>query len=162
MGSDGMSKRQRKKLEAARRVTEAGPEILAYGTGTGQARLSKGLIGLVGGFAVLFLVLLVLVHVVLIPGVVLVVVAIGLIRPKRGVALTSDAVLMFHESVWNGKPNRLILSSPPSSFSVSNPPNSGGSRVALLLGTERVTLKTNEYQRLLRAVAPPAVELPPI
>ena len=162
MGSDGMSKRQRKKLETARRVTEAGPEILAYGTGTGQARLSKGLIGLVGGFAALFLVLLVLVHVVLIPGVVLVVVAIGLVRPKRGVALTSDAVLVFHESVWNGKPNRLILSSPPSSFSASNPPNSGSSRVALLLGTERVTLKTNEYQRLLRAVAPPAVELPPI
>jgi 4-amino-4-deoxy-L-arabinose transferase-like glycosyltransferase len=161
VGTDGMSKRQRKKLDAARRVNESGSEILAYGTGSGHARLSKGLIGLVVGFAVLFLVVLVLVHVVLIPGVVFVVVVIGLIRPKRGVALTPDAVLVFHESVWNGKPNRLILSSPASSFSASNPPISGGSRVSLLLGTERVTLKASEYERLLRAVAPPAVELPP-
>ena len=161
VGSDGMSKRQCKKIDAARRVTEPGSDILAYGTGSGHARLSKGLIGLVVGFAVLFLVVLVLVHVVLIPGAVLVVVALGLIRPKRGVALTPDAVLVFHESVWNGKPNRLILSSPASSFSASNPLSSGGSRVSLLLGTERVTLKTNEYERLLRAVAPPAVELPP-
>ena len=161
MGADGINKRQAKKLDAARRVTESGSEILAYGTGSGHARLSKGLIGLVVGFALLFLVLLVLVHVVLLPGVVLVVLAIGLIRPKRGVALTPDAVLVFHESMWNGKPTRLLLSSPASSFSPSNPPNSGSSRVSLLLGAERVTLKTNEYQRLLRAVASPAVELPP-
>jgi hypothetical protein len=115
MDSDGMNKGQRKKLAAARRVAESGSEILAYGTGSGHARLSKGLVGLVVGFAVLLLVVLVLVHVVLIPGVVLVVVAIGLIRPKRGVALTPDAVLVFHESIWNGKPNRLILRSPASS-----------------------------------------------
>ena len=140
MGSDGMNKRQRKKLEArARRVTEAGPEILAYGTGTGQARLSKGLIGLLGGFAVLFLVLLVLVHVVLIPEWFSSWWQSASSGQKRGVALTSDAVLVFHESVWNGKPNRLILSSPPSSFSASNPPNSGRSRVTVLLGTEQAS-----------------------
>jgi hypothetical protein len=160
VGPNRISRRQQKKLDAARRVTESRPEVLAYGTGSGHARLSKSLIGLVVGFAVLFLVVLVLAHVVLIPGVVLVVVAIGLTRPKRGVALTPDAVLVFHESLWNGKPNRLILSSPASSFSASHP-NIGGSRVSLLLGTERVTLKANEYKRLLRAVAPPAVEPPP-
>ena len=159
MGPHGTSKRQHKKLDAARRVAEPGSEILAYGTGSGHARMSKGLVGLVVGFAVLFVVLLVAVHVVLIPGVVLVVLAIALIRPKRGVALTPDAVLVFHESMWNGKPNRLILSTPADSFSASNTPSTGGSRVSVLLGTERVTLKTNEYERLLRgAVAPPAVE----
>ena len=161
MGSDGVSKRQHKNFDAARRVSDPGLEILAYATGSGHTRMSRGLIGLVAGFAVLFVVVLVAVHVVLIPGVVLVVVAIGLMRPKRGVALTPDAVLVFHESMWNGKPNRLILSAPAASFSASNAPSTGASRVSLLLGSERVTLKTNEYGRLLRAVVPPAVELPP-
>ena len=160
MGSDGMSKRQHKKLDAARRIVDRGSEILAYGTGSGHARISKGLIGLVVGFAVLFVVVLIAVHVVLIPGVVLVVVTTGLIRPKRGVALTRDAVLVFQESMWNGKPNRLILSFPAASFSASNALSPRVSRVSFLLGTERITLKTNEYERLLRAVVPPAVELP--
>lgn len=159
MGSDGLSKRQHKKLEAVRRVAEPGTEILAYGTGSGHARLSKGL---VVGFVLLFVVVLVLVHVALIPGVIFVVVAVGLIRPKRGLALTPDAVLVFHESMWNGKPNRLLLTSPASSFSASNAPNASGSRVSLVLGAERITLKANEYERLLRAVVPPAVELPPL
>jgi hypothetical protein len=161
MGSSGMSKKQHQKLDAARRVAEPGVEILAYGTGTGHARMSKGLIGLVVGFVVLFVIVLVAVHVVLIPGVVLIVVAIGLIRPRRGVALTPDSVLVFHESMWSGKPNRLILSTPAASFSGSTAPGPGHSRVALLLGTERVSLKTNEYERLLRAGVPPAVEIPP-
>jgi hypothetical protein len=161
MGPDGISKRQHKKLDAARRIAEPGSEILAYGTGSGHARMSKGLVGLVVGFAALFLVVLVAVHVVLIPGVVLVVVVIGLVRPKRGVAVTPNAVLVFHESMWNGKPNRLILSTPAPSFSASNAPSTGNSRVSLLLGTERVSFKKNEYERLLRGVVPPAVELPP-
>jgi len=162
MGPDAMSKKQHKKLAAARRIAAPGSEILAYGTGSGHARMSRGLVGLVTGFAVLFLIVLETVHVVLIPGVVLVVVAIGLVRPKRGVALTSDGVLVFHESMWNGRPNRLILDIPATSFSAPNPPSSADSRVSLLLGTERVTLKKDEYERLLRAVAPSAVELPPI
>lgn len=149
-----MSKRQHQKLDAARRIAEPGSEILAYGAGSGHARMSKGLVGLVVGFAVLFLVVLVTVHVALFPGVVLIVVAIGLIRPKRGVALTPDAVLVFHESMWNGKPNRLILSTPAASFSASNAPSTGDSRVSLLLGTQRVSFRKNEYERLLRAVVP--------
>jgi hypothetical protein len=159
MGPDGMSKKQHKQLDAARRVAEPGSEILAYGTGTGHARMSRGLIGLVVGFVALFVVVLLAVHVVLIPGVVLVVVAIGLIRPRRGVAVTPDGVLVFHESMWNAKPNRLIFSGPAASF--HTPTSSTGSRVSVLLGPERVTLKTTHYERLLHAVAPPALELPP-
>jgi hypothetical protein len=149
-----MTKKQRKRLDAARGV--AGPciEILAYGTGTGHARMSKGLIGLIVGFGLLFVVVLVAVHVVLIPGVVLVVVAIGLIRPKRGVALTPDAVLVFHENIWNGQPNRLILSSPADVLSASGTAGTRGSRVSLLLGNERITMKRNAYEPLLRAAAP--------
>jgi len=160
MNTDRMSKRQHKKLEAARRLAEPGSQIVAYGTGTGHARISTGLIGLLVGFAVLFVVVLVAVHVALIPGVVLVVVAIGLVRPKRGLALTPDAILVFHESMWNGTPNRLILSSPVSSLSAAAAA-SGASRVTVLLGTERVTLKAPEFDRLLRASVPPTAEVPP-
>ena len=161
MGSDGMSKRQRRKLDAARHVAEPGSEILAYGTGNGHARMSKGLVGLVVGFAVIFVVVLVALHTVVIPGVVLVVVAIGLLRPKRGVAVTPDAVLVFHESVWNGKPNGVILRGPADSLSASGASSAGASRVTLHLGTERITMKANEFERLLRASRPPIVEAPP-
>ena len=160
MGTDRMSKRQQKKLDAARGVAEPGTEILAYGTGSGHARMSKGLIGLIVGFGLLFAVVLVAVHVVLIPGVLLVVVAIGLIRPKRGVAVTPDAVLVFHESIWSGRPNRLILSSPAAALSASGAPSTGGSRVSLLLGNERITLKRSAFEPLLRAAALSTHELP--
>jgi hypothetical protein len=161
MGSDGMSKKQHKRLDAARQLAEPGTEILAYGSGTGHARMSKGLVGLIVGFALLFVVVLVAVHVVLIPGVVLVVVAIGLIRPKRGVAVTPDAILVFHESIWSGKPNRLILSAPAAALSASSGATTGTSRASLLLGTERITVKSNAFELLLRAAEPSTVELPP-
>jgi hypothetical protein len=162
MSSDGTSKKQRKKLEAARRVAAPGTLILAYATGTGHARISKSLVGLVVGFAALFVVVLLAVHVALIPGFVLVVVAIGLVRPKRGVALTPDAVLVFHESMWNGTPKSLIVSAPVASLSASDTATTGGSRVSLLFGTERITLKKDEFERLLRATAPTSLETPPV
>jgi hypothetical protein len=160
MGSDRVSKRQQKKLDAARGVAGPGTEIFAYGTGNGHARMSKGLIGLIVGFGLIFAVVLVAVHVVLIPGVVLVVVALGLIRPKRGVAVTPEGVLLFHESIWNGRPNRLILSSPTAALSATGSPSTGTSRVSLLLGNERITLKQAEFEPLLRAAALSNRELP--
>jgi hypothetical protein len=160
VSTNGMSKRQYKKLDAARGIAGPGTEILAYGTGSGHARMSKGLIGLIVGFGLLFAVVLVAVHVVLIPGVVLVVVAIGLIRPKRGVALTPDSVLLFHESIWSGRPNRLILSDPAGALSAAGSPSTGTSRVSLLLGDERITLKRAEFEPLLRAAALSTHELP--
>lgn len=161
MRTDGMTKRQHKKLDAARGVAEPGTEILAYGTGSGNARMSKGFVGLIVGFVALFVVLLVAVHAVLIPGVVLVVVAIGLIKPKRGVAVTPDTVLVFHESMWNGKPNRLISVAPVDTLSTAKAGRTEASRVSLLVGAERVSLKTNEFDRLLHPAVPPAVEHPP-
>jgi hypothetical protein len=160
MGSDGTIKRQSKKLDAARDVAEPGTEILAYGTGSGHVRISKGLIGLFVGFVLLFVVVLAAVHVALIPGVVLVVVAVGLARPKRGVALTPDAVLLFHESIWSGKPNRLLLSSPVAALSASGGQSTGTSRVSLLLGSERISMKRGEFEPLLRAAALSTPELP--
>jgi hypothetical protein len=160
MGTYEISKRQQKKLDAARGIAGPGTEIFAYGTGNGHARMSKALIGLIIGFGLLFAVVLVAVHVVLIPGVVLVVVAIGLIRPKRGVALTTDAVLLFHESIWSGRPNRLIVSSPAAALSAEGSPSAGSSRVSLLLGNERITLKRAEFESLLRAAPLSTPELP--
>jgi hypothetical protein len=161
MGSNGMTKKQDKKLAAARGIADPGARILTYGTGSGHARMSKGLIGLVVGFVAAFAVVLVTIHLVLFPGVILIVVAIGLIRPKRGVALTPDSVLVFHESLWGGKPNRLILSAPISSFQTAGALSTGSTRVTLDFGTERIAMKSNEYERLLRAVVPPVVEFPP-
>jgi hypothetical protein len=156
-----MTKRQCKKLDAARGLADPRSQIVAYGSGTGHARISTGLVGLVVGFVVVFVVVLVAVHVALIPGVVLVVVAIGLVRPKRGVARTPDAILVFHESVWNGTPNRLILSAPVASLSAAGAANNGASRVTVLLGTERITLKAADFDRLLGSTVLPTAELPP-
>jgi hypothetical protein len=160
MGHDAMSRAVRKKLDAARRLADPGREILAYGSGVGQARMAKGAVGLAAGFAVVFLVVLVALHTVLIPGFLLVLMVIRLIRPKRGLALTNGAVLVFHESMWNGRPSHLIMSAPAPAFVPSDAAGTGGSRVFLHLGPERVTLKGKEYERLLRAVKRPGAELP--
>jgi hypothetical protein len=150
MTTDGMNRRQRRRLDAARQLVGPDTTILAYGGGRGHARMSKGVVGLAAGFLVVFVAVLALLHAVLLPGGVLLIVGIGMIRPRRGVALTPDAVLLLHESEWNGKPNRLILRAAPVAF-VPTGSGSAGS-VSFQLGTERVTLKRREYERLLSAV----------
>jgi hypothetical protein len=160
MGPDVMSRAVRNRFDAARRSAGPGKEILAYGSGIGHARMAKGAIGLAATFAVVFIFALVALHTVVIPGVLLVLVVIRLIRPKRGLALTPGAVLVFHESMWNGKPSRLILSAPVPAFVPDDATGTRGSRVFLHLGAERVTLKRKEYERLLGAVKSPGAELP--
>jgi hypothetical protein len=160
MDSDGTNRRQRKNLDAARKLAGPRSDVLAYASGSGHARMSKGFIGLVTCFILLFAIVLVVIHAVVIPGAVIIVVAIGLLKPRRGLALTSDAVLVFHESIWSGRPNRLTSQFPISSLMAAKSAGARSSRVNILFGAEGVSLKEKEFERLLRA-AVPAVERPP-
>jgi hypothetical protein len=155
-----MNRRQRRNLDAARKLAEPGSEILAYASGSGHARLSKGFIGVATCFILLFAIVLLVIHAVVIPGAVVIVVAIALLKPRRGVVLTGDAVLVFHKSIWSGRPNRLISQFPTSALMAAKSAGTRSSRVNLLFGTERVSLKEREFDRLLQAAVPPAVERP--
>ena len=84
MGPHRTSRRQRKNLEAAQGIAGPGAPVLALGGGTGHPRITKGVIGLAVGFVLLFAVVLAFLHFVLIPGVVIVLVAVQMIRPRRG------------------------------------------------------------------------------
>ena len=156
MDTSGLTGKQRKTFEAARRCVGPNVKVLVVGNGTGHARMTKGLIGLIAAFAALFGLTLALLHVVLIPGALLFVVGIGLVRPRRGVALTPDGVFVLHESLWTGKPNRILLTALPAHFTPVGA--KGDSKVCVQLGSEQVTFKRHEYDRLLRAVQSQASE----
>ena len=49
MTTDGMNRRQRRRLDAARQLVGPDTTILAYGGGRGHARMSKGVVGLAAG-----------------------------------------------------------------------------------------------------------------
>ena len=156
MNASGLTMNQNKTFRAALRCLGPGVDVLAFGNGTGHARMTKGLVGLLAAFAALFGLTLALLHVVLIPGALLLLVGIGLVRPRRGVALTADGVFVLHESLWTGRPNHLLLTASPADFTPVGA--HGDSKVRVQLGSELVTFKHQEYDRMLRAVQSHATE----
>ena len=156
MNASGPTRKQHKTFQAALKCVGPEVKVIAFGNGTGHPRMTKGFVGLIAAFAALFSLTLALMHVVLIPGALLLLVGIGLVRPRRGVALTEDGVIVLHESLWTGHPNRILLTASPGHFTPVGA--HGDSKVRVQLGSEQVTFKQHEYERMLRAVQSHPVE----
>jgi hypothetical protein len=138
------------KYRAAKDVVGQGTNILVYGSGTGHPRMTKGFIVLAGVVVAVLALVLVLTHHLLLPGGLLILVAYRLLRPRRGVALTPTAVIVFHLSMWNGKPKRVLLTAPPAAFVPIDGSTTG--RVSVQLGSECVTFKRQVFDHLLEVV----------
>ena len=159
-----LTSRQRRELESARKVTA---DVRAYAVGRASARWSDGAKWVTGIFTALFVFALVVLHVVLIPGVLVVYVLYDSVRPRRGVAVTAAGVTEMKLSLMNGRPSSVLATSPHAAL--FTPGEQAGGKTVVRLPTEAISLKDADLQRLQGAAAAaappmgqPAIEtLPP-
>jgi hypothetical protein len=99
----------------------------------------------------MFVFALVVLHVVLIPGFLVVYVLYDSVRPRRGLAVTAAGITEMKLSMLNGKPAAVLATSPHVAlFSLGE--RSGGKTV-VRLPADDVSLKDADLQRLQAAAA---------
>jgi len=145
------SKRSRRNgTRAAQRLLGPDVVIREIGFGRAHARLTTSAIALVSIFVVAFIVALAL-GVVLIPGGLLLIVVLGLIRPPRAVVVTDHGTALLNRGIGTGRPTKVLAllahdALPPPSALVS------GIR-AVPLGPDRVSFSRKEIERLTTAAS---------
>lgn len=147
------TRRKRKNLAKAQKVIGPSALVAAYGSGSGRARITRGFIILVCSYVVVSLAVFVLAGIVLVPGLVLIIIGASLLRPRRGIAVTSSGLIILHESMFDASPNRILLSAPLASLGaiIRDGQGSVQTSVDLELGAERIRLKRATFETLLLA-----------
>lgn len=148
INATNLTSRQRRELESARTVTA---DVRAYAVGRASARWSDGAKWVTGIFTTLFVFALVVLHVVLIPGFLVVYVLYDSVRPRRGLAVTAAGVTEMKLSLMNGKPSAVVGSS--THAALFSPGERSGGRTVVRLPAEDVSLKDADLQRLQAAAA---------
>src|SRR5436190_14822752 len=141
-----LTSRQRRELESARKVTT---DVRAYAVARASARWSDGAKWVTGIFTTLFVFALVVLHVVLIPGFLVVYVLYDSVRPRRGVAVTAAGITQMKLSMMNGKPSAVLAMS--AHAALFSPGEQSGGKTVVRLPAEDVSLKDADLQRLQRA-----------
>jgi len=85
---------------------------------------------------------------ILIPGVLLIVVVWAECRPGRDLVVTDRGLAIFHRSMFNGRPKKVIALLPLAPIYAGTP----SGPVELELGPERITLPRKEYERMANAM----------
>ena len=147
------TRRKRKNLAKAQKIIGPSTLVAAYGSGAGKARITRGFIILVSSYVAISLAVFVLAGIVLIPGLVVIIIGASLLRPRRGIAVTSSGLIILHESMLDASPNRVILSAPLASLSTTIRDGQGSvqTSVDLEMGAERIRLKRATFETLLLA-----------
>ena len=147
------TRRNRKNLAKAKKIGAPFGEVIAYVSGTGKLRFTEGLAMLIGCFVLLCVVVFMATGRILIPGFLVVIVGVGMVRPRRGVALMPNGLLVMHESMADATPKRILVHAPVGALeaSIVEAADTVQSSVHLDLGTERIRMKRGAYDSLLRA-----------
>ena len=155
-----LTSRQQRELKAARNVLGEAAEVQAFARGRAKASWSDTASWITGIFAAVFVGALLLLHVVLIPGFLVVYVLYDAIRPRRGVAVTNAGVVELKLSAMNGKPaSALTVVDHAALFDPRTEPD--GNKIKVAFGAEGVSLLTSDIARLRAtalAAAPPTVQ----
>jgi hypothetical protein len=142
----------RNRKRAARAEQLAGTGIVAYASGRGNVRFTGTFVTVAVGLGVLMVATVAASHRIVVPGVVVVLVALASIRPHRGVAVTRDAVLVLHESMMNALPNRIVSAHHPSELLAVEERADRRGHAYVRLGTEVVRLRRGSYETLVEVV----------
>jgi hypothetical protein len=151
---------KRRGLEATKALLGPATNVRAYAFGRAHARMTNGAWGLIAIFGTAFVVVLIALQTILIPGVLLVLVLYGMVRPRRGVAVTDDGVVVMALSGWNGTPRHVIDTQPHAALRAGIR-GANGSKVNVQLGSDLITLKRADFESLLAAAPDAAVPPPP-
>jgi hypothetical protein len=147
------TRRKRKNLAKAQGIIGPSTNVAAYGSGAGKARITRGFVILVCCYVAISLVVFVLAGIVLIPGLLVIIVGASLLRPRRGIAVTSGGLIVLHESVLDASPNRILMGAPLDALGTIIRDGNGSvqTSVDLEMGAERIRLKRATYETLLLA-----------
>ncbi len=147
------TRKNRKNLVRAQKVIGPSINVAAYGSGAGKARITRGFVILVCCYVAISLAVFVLARIVLIPGLLVIIVGASLLRPRRGIAVTSGGLLVLHESVLDASPNRVLIGAPLEALGTIIRDGNGSvqTSVDLDIGPEHIRLKRATYETLLLA-----------
>jgi hypothetical protein len=155
-----MTRQQRKGQEAIRKLVGPGDEVTAFAFGRAHARMTTGAWSLIAVFGTLFVIVLVALKTILIPGAVLIWIPYGMVRPRRGVAVARSGIIVAALSGWNGAPKHVTAVLPPDALR-GGIRNATGSKVDVQLGDDLITLKRQDFESLLAAVPDGRIPPPP-
>jgi len=138
--------RMKRATKAAKQLPP-GTKVRTLVQGSGHFRMTTTSAVLLGVFAVAFVVLLSR-GIIIFPGLLLIAVVWGEIRPRRDLVATDQGLAILHRSPWTGSPKKVIVLLPPAPLYAGTT----GGTVELELGPERITLKRKEFDRLAAAM----------
>ena len=147
------TRRVDKKRAAAEQLLGPGTVLRAYSSGAGHARWSGDLTALVGGFVLALVVSVLAFHVFVFPGVLLIVAAYLLFRPRLAIAVGAGGAALLRESIWTGRPYRVLEVHALSELPAHDLAAGDGKRITVALGAERVTVRRADYLRLQQAAS---------
>jgi hypothetical protein len=153
-----MTRQQRRGQDAVGKLLGPGTEVLTFAFGRAHARMTNGAWVLIAIFGTAFVIVLVAIKTVLIPGVLLILILFNMVRPRRGVAVTSSGIVVTELSGWNGSP-RGVMETLPSGALRAGIRNATGSKVDVQLGADLITVKRSDFEALVAAA--PVEQVPP-
>jgi hypothetical protein len=143
-----LERRQSKAVGFLVKVLPPGAAVRAYGAGWANARMTLAAASIIIGFATLYALVAVLAGRLLIPGIPVLILFVGAVKPMRGLAVMDDRIAVVSVSAWNAHPKSVLYEVP---LTVMAPPlvhltRKGVATVAL--GPDVVRLRSRDYQRL--------------
>jgi hypothetical protein len=149
---------QRRHGAAVRKLLGEGTDVRAFAAGRANARWSPGATWFVAIFGGCFAFMLVLVHVILLPGALVGLLLFDTIRPRRGVAVTADRVFDLKLSSISARPYGVIATAGHDAVLGAHADATRG-KWAIEFGGERVSVRERDLA-LLRSVVPLAPTAP--
>jgi len=148
------SSSQRRGLKAARSILGGATDVRAFAAGRVEsAKMNTGAWWIVGIFGTVFAFFFLFLHVVLIPGALVLILLFESVKPKRGVAVTGGGVVEFKLSGFNGRPRSVMATTDHGVF-FQGRARVVGQRVGLTFGSETILLRQVDYATLLATVPP--------
>ncbi len=153
-----LTSRQRRHLQAARKAMGEAADVRAFAAGRANARWSSAARWVLGIFVAAFTGAIVLLHVVLLPGALVLYVLYDAVKPQRGVAVTGAGVAELKLSMMSGRPSSVLATTNHAALLESHIERVKG-KSGVRFGAEDVLLRDRDL-RMLQGAIPVAV--PPI
>jgi len=148
------SSSQRRGMAAARSILGGATDVRAFAAGRVEnARMNTGAWWIVGIFSAVFASFILFLHVILIPGALVLILLYESVKPKRGVAVTGSGVVEFKLSGFSARP-RSVIATTDHGVLFQGRARVVGQRLGLTFGSETILLRQGDYATLLATVPP--------
>jgi hypothetical protein len=147
-----LTARQRRELRDAGKALGMRGEVYAFALGRANARWSAGAQWIIALFGTAFIVVLMTLHVILIPGFLVAYLLYDSVRPRRGLAVTTAGIVELRLRALNGRPESVIGSTDHGALNHARVEQVSG-RESVRVGDELVSVKKRELERLRAAAA---------